>query len=442
MAARRRPPPRAAARGSAAGRARPRRREPLRKAQLVDEDHEDVRAAGPGLVDRRDRQRRAAALGGGPDRGAGAGQRTPGEATLQERSPVKAPAALFTHFSSSVGLEFYPVAIDWRRSSSVRVALMGGAADPYAVLGVAPSASDAEIHHAYRAAVRRSHPDAGGSSAAFEAVQEAYETLRDARRRRAWDDAHRAARPRPRPAPADPVSEGRSMEDLLAQSRRLEAEARRLEDEARRLGGLPAPPRGRRGPARGRRGQPRGGRPRRRQAAPRRGREGRRRAAQDRPPLALSGSPNRLDWGEIYPSAPIPTIGTFVPCHGRQRYSRWHSRRWPWQYPPRPAPRPPTRPSPTSSTRPTTARPTTAISAPLAKLWSTTLPGPISYPLIANGIVYVTARARERLRHDAVRDPAEQRRRRFGRTRSVAPTTSRAWPTTRARSSQSTSTAR
>jgi len=115
---------------------------------------------------------------------------------------------------------------------------VSGRADPYAVLGVGPQSSDAELHHAYRAAVRRTHPDAGGSSADFEAVQEAYETLRDPRRRRSWDDAHRAAPPPRRQAAADSAPRP-SMEELLAQSRRLEAQARALEDEARRLGGLP-----------------------------------------------------------------------------------------------------------------------------------------------------------------------------------------------------------
>jgi len=37
----------------------------------------------------------------------------------------------------------------------------------------------AAIHAAYRAAVRRTHPDAGGSATDFEDVQEAYELLRD-----------------------------------------------------------------------------------------------------------------------------------------------------------------------------------------------------------------------------------------------------------------------
>jgi len=103
-------------------------------------------------------------------------------------------------------------------------------ADPYAVLGVRRGAGEAEIHAAYRAAVRRTHPDAGGSSGAFEAVQEAYEVLRDPARRAAWDGApaHGAGRP----SAAQPHRQ--SMEDLLAESERLEDEARRLAGMAAR----------------------------------------------------------------------------------------------------------------------------------------------------------------------------------------------------------------
>jgi curved DNA-binding protein CbpA len=103
-------------------------------------------------------------------------------------------------------------------------------ADPYAVLGVARGASEAEIHAAYRAAVRRTHPDAGGSAVAFEDVQEAYETLRDPAKRRLWDAG--PTRPRPRATAPDAGSARSRMEDLLAESERLE-------DEARRLAGLP-----------------------------------------------------------------------------------------------------------------------------------------------------------------------------------------------------------
>ncbi len=109
-------------------------------------------------------------------------------------------------------------------------------ADPYAVLGVGRDADAAAIHVAYRKAVRRTHPDVGGTAAEFEAVQDAYETLRVPARRAAHDA--RSAPPRqpprpPRPSPAPEVEfDRRPMEDLLAESRRLE-------NEARRLAGLP-----------------------------------------------------------------------------------------------------------------------------------------------------------------------------------------------------------
>jgi curved DNA-binding protein CbpA len=112
---------------------------------------------------------------------------------------------------------------------------MPGAGDPYAVLGVKRGASEAQIHAAYRDAVRRTHPDAGGSAGAFEAVQHAYETLRDPAARARFERGGKAVRPQQPRASAPPVDAAetrRRMEDLLAESRRLE-------DEARRLAGLP-----------------------------------------------------------------------------------------------------------------------------------------------------------------------------------------------------------
>ena len=94
------------------------------------------------------------------------------------------------------------------------------------MLGVARSADQAAIHAAYRDAVRRTHPDAGGSATAFEAVQEAYDVLRDPAKRRAWDTE--TVRPPRQPAASRTTSSGSAMEDLLAESRRLEDEARRL----------------------------------------------------------------------------------------------------------------------------------------------------------------------------------------------------------------------
>lgn len=103
--------------------------------------------------------------------------------------------------------------------------------DPYAVLGLSVDADAGAIHGAYRRAVRRTHPDVGGTAAEFEAVQEAYETLRDPGRRRAFDAARAPRRPAA-PPPPPPPPRPPPLDDVLAESRRLE-------NEARELAGLP-----------------------------------------------------------------------------------------------------------------------------------------------------------------------------------------------------------
>ena len=64
--------------------------------------------------------------------------------------------------------------------------------DPYIVLGVPRQASAAEIARAYRRAARASHPDSGvaGSAERFRVVSDAYEQLRDPRRRAMYDRSH------------------------------------------------------------------------------------------------------------------------------------------------------------------------------------------------------------------------------------------------------------
>jgi len=52
---------------------------------------------------------------------------------------------------------------------------------PYEVLGVDPGAGEAEIRRAYRRRVKRAHPDQGGSSTEFRAVQDAYEELTESK---------------------------------------------------------------------------------------------------------------------------------------------------------------------------------------------------------------------------------------------------------------------
>ena len=64
--------------------------------------------------------------------------------------------------------------------------------DPYIVLGLPREASAAEIVRAYRRAARASHPDSGGAGSAerFQAVSDAYDELRDSRRRAMYDRSH------------------------------------------------------------------------------------------------------------------------------------------------------------------------------------------------------------------------------------------------------------
>src|SRR5512144_1526121 len=63
--------------------------------------------------------------------------------------------------------------------------------DYYEVLGVSKSASEADVKKAYRRLARKLHPDVNpgdkGAQKKFQEVQEAYEVLRDAEKRRAYD---------------------------------------------------------------------------------------------------------------------------------------------------------------------------------------------------------------------------------------------------------------
>lgn len=63
---------------------------------------------------------------------------------------------------------------------------------PYAILGIARSASGREIRTAYHALALRHHPDVTSSpdTGPFIEVQQAYDVLRDPASRRAWDDEH------------------------------------------------------------------------------------------------------------------------------------------------------------------------------------------------------------------------------------------------------------
>jgi curved DNA-binding protein CbpA len=58
----------------------------------------------------------------------------------------------------------------------------------YKILGVDSTATDDEIKAAYRSNAQRAHPDKGGSVEQFQAIQKAYEVLRDPQRRANYDD--------------------------------------------------------------------------------------------------------------------------------------------------------------------------------------------------------------------------------------------------------------
>ena len=61
--------------------------------------------------------------------------------------------------------------------------------DYYADLGVAKTATEAEIKSAYRQLVREHHPDRQGDPVKFRAVAEAYEILGDPAKRQAYESA-------------------------------------------------------------------------------------------------------------------------------------------------------------------------------------------------------------------------------------------------------------
>ncbi len=62
----------------------------------------------------------------------------------------------------------------------------------YELLQVPPSASAEEIQAAWRQLAKKLHPDRGGDGTLFSMVQQAYETLQDAAKRRAYDQSLRS----------------------------------------------------------------------------------------------------------------------------------------------------------------------------------------------------------------------------------------------------------
>lgn len=57
----------------------------------------------------------------------------------------------------------------------------------YETLGVAPDADVTAVKRAYRAKARKHHPDIGGDTASFQAIQRAYSILKDPKKRADYD---------------------------------------------------------------------------------------------------------------------------------------------------------------------------------------------------------------------------------------------------------------
>lgn len=132
--------------------------------------------------------------------------------------------------------------------------------DPYKVLGIPHSATDAEIRAAYRRQVQLTHPDHNGGSAEstrrFEEVQEAYAMIRklqqgatstsarrgsaSSARRGSTSSRRRASPPPPRTEPVDPGLEARLAEldrELKRQreaKQQAERNAQRIREDALR----------------------------------------------------------------------------------------------------------------------------------------------------------------------------------------------------------------
>jgi len=121
--------------------------------------------------------------------------------------------------------------------------------DPYKVLGISHSASDAEIRAAYRRQVQLHHPDHNGgspeSTRQFEQVQEAYALIRKLQqgtrtRTGGRTSARRSSPPPPRNQPADPGLDARLAELDRELKRQREAKqqaqrnAQRIREDALR----------------------------------------------------------------------------------------------------------------------------------------------------------------------------------------------------------------
>lgn len=81
---------------------------------------------------------------------------------------------------------------------------MSATASLYEILGVPKDASDADIKTAYRKTAKITHPDAGGNSALFRQVEDAWAQLKDPVSRASYDASLKRSAPPQAPPPRPP----------------------------------------------------------------------------------------------------------------------------------------------------------------------------------------------------------------------------------------------
>jgi curved DNA-binding protein CbpA len=112
---------------------------------------------------------------------------------------------------------------------------MSMSADYYRILGIAPSATAAEIKTAYHAAAKHAHPDAGGSAEAMRTINEAYAVLSNPADRADYDRDRAAPPPPPAATPTTDHSATSGTAPTHATENHAEAQAQAQRDYRRAI---------------------------------------------------------------------------------------------------------------------------------------------------------------------------------------------------------------